>query len=121
MRKASFTLSRFSVPASLQCGHRGPPGPHRSDAGKHRMESGYTALNRPSPGIGHGGFKTLKQTGLTVTHRTAKQSRLIPGHHRSASGMNRKTTGRNRSKNCVHGGDTVTPGLATVYHGGEPA
>ena len=26
------------------------PGPHRSDAGKHRIESGYTFLNRNSPG-----------------------------------------------------------------------
>ena len=42
--KASFTLSRFSVPVALRCGHRGPPGPHRSDAGKHRVESGYTVL-----------------------------------------------------------------------------
>ena len=73
-------------------------GSHLRDAGKHRIESGYIVLNRPIPGIGHGGFKKLKQTGLTVTHRAAKQRWLIPGHHRSSSDMNRKTTGQNRSK-----------------------
>jgi len=66
--QASFTLSRFSVQSSLQCGHRGPPGPHRSDADKHRIESGYTVMNRRSPGRSPGGFKKFKRTG---THRDA--------------------------------------------------
>jgi len=39
-RKASSTLSRCFDPASLQCGHWGQLGPHRSDAGKHRFKSG---------------------------------------------------------------------------------
>jgi len=34
----------------------------------------------------------LKQPGLTGTHRAAKQRRLIPGHYRSSSGMNRIST-----------------------------
>jgi len=63
--KALFTLSQFLVSASLRCGHRGPPEPHRSDAGKHRIESGYTVLNRRSPRSGPG------QPGLTGTHRSA--------------------------------------------------
>jgi len=60
--KTSFTLSRFSVPASLRCGRRGPPGPHRSAEGKHRIELGYTVLNSRSPGMGPGGFKYFKTT-----------------------------------------------------------
>ena len=45
---------------SLRWGHRCVTGPHRSDAGKHHIESGYTVLNRRSPGCGPGGFKTFK-------------------------------------------------------------
>jgi len=126
MFKASFTLFRFSVPASLRCGQRGSPGPQCSDAGKHRIESGYTVLNRGSPGSGPGGFTFLKQPGLSGIHRAAKQRRLIPGHHRSSSDMKRISTVSPSGGNyytgmrCVHGGDTVTPGLATVCHGGEP-
>ena len=73
--KASFTLSRISVPASLRCGHRGPPGPRRSDAGKNRIESGYTVLNRRSPGCGPGGFKIFKTSG---THRDASGRKTTP-------------------------------------------
>jgi len=36
----------------------------------------------------------LKPPGLTGTHWAAKQHRLIPGHHRSSSGMNRISTVR---------------------------
>jgi len=90
--KASFTLSRISAPASLRCGHRGPPGTRRSDAGKHRIESGYTVLNRRSPGCGPGGFKNFKTSGTHRDARAEKQRRLIPGHHRSSSGMNRIST-----------------------------
>jgi len=46
----------------------GPPGPHRSDVGKHRIESGHTVLNRRSPGSGSGGFNflnNLHSPGLT--------------------------------------------------------
>jgi len=39
---------------------------------KHRIESGYTVLNRCSPGSGSGGFL---QT--SVAHRAAKQRRLF--------------------------------------------
>ena len=89
--KASFTLSRFLVQA---CGLRSQPGPHRGDAGKHRIESGYIALNRRSPGSGPGGFNFCKQPRLTGTHRAAIQRRLIPGHHRSSSDMKRISTVR---------------------------
>ena len=89
--KASFTLSRISVPVALRCGHQGPPGPHRSDAGEHRFESGYTVLNRRSPGNGPGCFNIFKTTGA---HRGAKQRRLSPGHHRNSSDMNRISTVR---------------------------
>jgi len=92
--EASFTVSRFSVPVALRWGHRGPPGPHRSDAGKHRIESGYTVLNRRSPRSGPGGFNFFKQPGLTGTHRGAKQRWLSPGHHRSSFSMNRISTVR---------------------------
>ena len=108
--KASFTLSRFSVPASLRCGHRCPPGPYRSDAGKHRIESGYTVLNRHSPGSCNGGFNYFK---TTETHRDAPGYETAPaysGAPRSASGMNRiftvKTFGRNRSKRLLLIGKT---------------
>jgi len=74
--KASFTLSRISFPASLRCGHRGPPGPRRSDAGKHRIESGYTVSNRRSPGCGPGGFKFFKTSG---THRAENNAGLFRG------------------------------------------
>jgi len=56
-------MSRFSVPAALRCGHQGPPGPHRSDADKHRIESGYTVLNRRLPGSDPGGFIFLNNRG----------------------------------------------------------
>lgn len=46
----------------------GPTGTSRSDASKHRIESGYTVLNRRSPGCGPGGFKIFKTSG---THRDA--------------------------------------------------
>jgi len=36
--------------------------------------------------------KNLKPPGLTGTHWAAKQHRLIPGHHRSSSGINRIST-----------------------------
>jgi len=62
------------------------PGP----AGKHRIESGYTVLNRRSPGCGPDGLKN-KTTGA---HRDAIQHRLIPVHRRSSSGMNRFSTVR---------------------------
>ena len=89
--KASFTLSRISVPVSLRGGHRGPPVPRRSDAAEHRIKSGYTVLNRRSPGCGPVGFKFFKTSG---THRAEKQRRLIPRHQRSSSGMNRISTVR---------------------------
>jgi len=121
--KASFTLSRISVPASLRCGHRGPPGPrvHRDVA----------------PVV----LKFLKPPGLTGTYRAAKQRRLIPGRHRSSSGTNRISTVRppgetvaNRHELCPrwrygdsrlgHGvlrrRSSVAPTLAgqtTVWHG----
>ena len=66
--KALFTLSHFSVSEALRCRLRGPLGPHRSDAGRHRIESGYTVLNRRSPGSGPGDFKSFKTTGA---HRDA--------------------------------------------------
>jgi len=72
-----------------RCGHPGPPRQRCSDAGKHRIESGCTVLNRRPPGCGPGGFKFFKTSG---THRAEKQRRLIPGHHRSSSGMNRNST-----------------------------
>jgi len=67
------------------------PEPHRSGAGKHRIESGYTVFNRCSLASGPGRFIFLK---TTVTHWAAKQHRLIPGHHRSSSGINRISTVR---------------------------
>jgi len=73
---------------------QGPLWPHHSDAGKHRIKSGYTVLNRRSPGSGPGGFIFFKQLGFTGTHRAAKQRRLFPGHHRSSSGLNRIFTVR---------------------------
>jgi len=86
---------RFSefgfVPLVLRCGHRGPPGPHRSDAGKHRIESVYT-VKPVFTGKWSRWFQ--KQPGLTGTHRGAKQRRLSPWHHRSSSGMNRISTVR---------------------------
>jgi len=134
--RASFTLSRFSVPAALQCRHRGPPGPQRCDAGKHRIESGYTVLNRHSPGSGHGGF-------IFLDIRDAPGCEITPGHHRSSSGMNRISTVRppgdtaaNRHKLCPrwrygdsrlgHGVSRRRAGVAlvlagriTVWHGGS--
>jgi len=90
-RKASFTLSRISAPASLQCGHRSQPGTHRSDAGKHRIASGYTVLNRRSQGGGPGDLIFFITTG---THRVAKKRRFIPGHHCSSTVMIRLSTVR---------------------------
>jgi len=87
---------------TVRCGHRGPHGPHRSDAGKSHIQSGYTMLNRRSPGRGPGGFKFLKQPGLTETHRVAKQRRLSPGHQRSSSGMNRISTVRTPGDNLAN-------------------
>jgi len=73
--KASFTLSRISVPVGLRCGHQGPPGPHRSDADEHRIDPGYTVLNRRSPGSGPGGFNIFKTTGA---HRDAPRGETTP-------------------------------------------
>jgi len=91
---ASFTLSWISGPASLRCGHRGPPGPYRSVPAS-------TALNRDTPcwtGV-HRDVAPVVSTFLkppcfTGTHRAVKQRRLIPGHQRSSSGMNRISTVR---------------------------
>ena len=125
--KASFTLSRFSVPVALRSRHRGPPGPHRSDASKHSIESGYTVLNRRLTGSGPGDFIFLKQPGLTGTQRGAKQRRLSPGHHLSSSGMNRISTVKppgdtvaNRHELCLWWSYGVSR-LSTVCHGGKPA
>ena len=51
-------------------------------------------VNRRSMGCGPRGFNFFKQPGLTGTHRDAIQRRLIPGRHRSSSGMNRISTVR---------------------------
>ena len=138
--KVSFAPSLFSALVSLRCGHRGLPGPQRSDAGRHRIESGSTALNRRSPGRGPGGSIFL----TTGTHRAAKQRRLIPGHHRSSFGMTcistlrpRGETVANRHELCLrwrygdsrlgHGVLRRTAGVAptlagrtTVWHGKQP-
>jgi len=60
-----------------------------------------TALNRDTPcwtgvqrDVAPVVSKFLKPPGLTGTHRAAKQHRLIPGHHRSYSGLNRIFTVR---------------------------
>ena len=60
-----------------------------------------TALNRDTPcwtgvqrDVAPVVSKILKPPGLTGTHRAAKQHRLIPGHHRSYSGLNRIFTVR---------------------------
>jgi len=45
-----------------------------------------------SPESGPGGFKFFKTTGAHRDAPGAKQRRLIPGHHRSSSGMNRIST-----------------------------
>jgi len=77
--KASFTPSRFS-------------GPHRSDAGKHRIESGYTVLNRRSPGSDPGGFNIFKTAGAHQDAPGCETTPVSPGHHRTSSGMNRIST-----------------------------
>ena len=90
-----------------------------------------TTLNRDTPcwtgfhRVVAGCF--LKQPGLTWTHRAAKQRRLIPGHHRNSSGMNRISTVRppddtvaNRHELCPRWRAGVAPTLAgrtTVWHG----
>ena len=76
----------------------------RSDAGKHRIESEYTVLNRRLPGIsGPGDFNFLNnRSRLTGTRRAAKQRRLILGHHRSSSGMNRISTVRPLDKTVAN-------------------
>jgi len=60
-----------------------------------------TALNRDTPcwtgvhrDVAPVVSKILKPPGLTATHRAARQRRLIPGHHRRSSGMNRISTVR---------------------------
>jgi len=75
------------------------------DTGVHRDHAvatpASTALNREAPGwtgvhrdVAPVVSKNLKPPGLTGTLRAAKQRRLIPGHHRSSSGMNRISTVR---------------------------
>jgi len=75
------------------------------DTGAHRDHTvatpANTALNRVTPcwtgfhrEVAPVVSKTLKQPVLTGTTRAAKQHRLIPGHHRSSSGMNRISTVR---------------------------
>jgi len=71
------------------------PGPTGT---KQRIESGYIMLNRCSPGSGPGGFIFL----TTVTHRDAKQRRLIPGHHCRSSGTNRISTVRPPGKTVAN-------------------
>jgi len=94
--KASFTLSRYSVPASLRCGHRDPPGPHRSDAGKHRIESVYTVLNRRSPESGPGDYKKK----LSLVHTVPVYAPVRPG---SLQPADRGEPGRIGTKfECVH-------------------
>jgi len=102
-----------------------------------------TALNRDTPGSGPGDFIFFKQPGLTGTHRGAQHHRLIPGYHRSSSGMNRISTVRlsddtvaNRHELCTrwrygdsrlgHGVSRTRAGVApvpagrtTVWHGGS--
>jgi len=47
-----------------------------------------------SPGVATVWFHFFKPPGLTGMHWAAKQHRLIPGHYRSSSGMNRISTVR---------------------------
>jgi len=96
--KASFTLSQFSVPALLRCGHRGPPGPHCSDTGNHRIESGYTVLIQQSPGSGPSGSNFSKQLGHTGLQKNTAYSGASPLLFRHEPYLHRKITGRNRSK-----------------------
>jgi len=133
-------MSRFSVPASLRCGHRDPPGVHSSDAGKHRIESGYTVLTGVHREVVLVVSNLFKTTGAHRDASGAKQRRLIPGHHRSFSGMKRISTVRlpghtiaNRHKLCPrwrYGDPPVrprsvteesrpSPCRTTVYHGGS--
>jgi len=88
MSKASFT--RILVLAPLRWGHRGQPGPHHSDAGKQRIESGYTVLNC-SPGCGRGGFKNVKTSG---THPGRTGLRNNTGLFQSITGMKSISTVR---------------------------
>jgi len=96
--KASFTLSLFSTPASLRLGHWA----HWD----HTVATqASTALNLETPcwtGIHREVAPVvsilIKHPGLTGTHRAAKQRRLIPGHHRISSGMNRIATVRSPSE-----------------------
>ena len=73
-------------------------GPHHSDTGKHRIESGYTVLIRRSPEMAPV-FLIFKTTG---THRGAKHRRLIPGHHRGSSGLIRLSTVRPPGETAVN-------------------
>jgi len=94
--KVSFTLSRFSAPAWLRCGHRGQPGPHRSTA----LNRDKTCWNGNHREVAPVVSKYFKQPGLIVTQRGAKQRRLIPGHQRSSYGMIRISTVVNRHELC---------------------
>ena len=47
-------------------------------------------------------FNCFYQPGLTGTYRGAKQRRLLPGHHRSFSGMNRFSTVRPPGETVVN-------------------
>jgi len=75
------------------------------DTGVHRDHAiatpASTALNRDTPcwtgvhrDVAPVVSKTLKPPGLTGTHLAEKQRRLVPGHHRSSSGMTRISTVR---------------------------
>jgi len=77
-------------------GQQGQSRPHRSNAGKHRIESGWTVLNRRLPESGPG--VVFFKSG---THRGAKQNRLFPGHHRSSYGMIRFSTVRPAGETVV--------------------
>jgi len=92
--KVSLTLSRFKSQRR-----------YGVDTGAHRDHTvatpASTALKRDTPcwTSVHREWAPvisifLKQPGLTGTHRDAKQSWLIPKHHRSSSGMNRISTVR---------------------------
>ena len=53
------------------------PGPHRSDAGKDRIESGYTVFNLRSPGSGPGSFKFLNNRGSLGRTRVQNNAGLF--------------------------------------------
>jgi len=127
MKAIVLQKSKVKKSCSYPTVHTVPVFSHPSDADKHRIESGYTVLNRRSPGSGPGGFNFLSLLHTVPVYVPVRPGSLQPADRGEPGQIGTEfkcvqifpavlRTRAGLGQNLI----TVCPGYATVCDGAFP-